>query len=111
MKKEDWEALRRPLPDHIIQVVFYWYLAKELGYHVHNRVSVIYIPKQQVRGSPYKEFVLDPLEELHRLDPYLGYAKALVDALNGGDLPTRICNEPSETMAKSCEMCSLCFNL
>ena len=111
IKKDDWSALVRPIPDHIFQIVFYWFIARELNWPIHNRVSIVYIPKEQVRGSPYKEFVIDPEEYLDRLQPYLDDARALNDALNGGALPKKVCSDPSNTMAKRCEMCTLCFNV
>jgi len=111
IKKEDWDTLTRPLPMHILQIIIYWWLARELGKPIHKQVSVFYVTKGHVFGVPYKEFVIDPVEHIHRLDEYIEDAKALKASRNGGRLPVRICPTDSSPQAKKCEMCSLCFGM
>ena len=110
IKHESWETLEKPLADHILQIVFYWWLAREMGYSLHQQVSVFYVTKSYVFGkSPFKEFTLDPVKYLSRLDDYKEDAKALKKARAGGKLPLRICPKPMSPRAKKCEMCSICF--
>lgn len=111
IKKEDWDAINRPLPLHILQIVFYWWLARQLNLPVYDKVSVLYVTKGHVFGSPYKEFVIDPAEHVHRLDPYLEDAKALKEAKEGGDLPIRLCPEIRSPQAKKCEEATVCFSI
>jgi len=111
IKKEDWDTLTRPLPMHILQIVLYWWLARELGKPIHKQVSLLYVTKGHVFGVPYKEFVLDPTEHLHRLTEYREDAKALKDSRNGGALPGRVCPTEESPQAKKCEMCTLCFGM
>lgn len=111
MAADAWKEITRPLPAHIVQVVFYWYLMHKLGYRMVDRISVIYATKGYVfRGKPYKEFIINPLDELHRLTPYLEMAEALVVARNGGALPPRLaCAGEDSPKARSCEACAPCF--
>lgn len=111
IKKEDWDALTRPLPIHILQIVFYWWLMKEAGYSLYSQVSILYTSKAHTRGSPFKEFCIDPRDHLHRLDDYIEDAKALKEAKKGGELPVRICGNENTSMAKKCSVCFLCFEL
>jgi len=112
IKKEDWDEITRPIPLHILQIVFYWWLATELGLPVHKQVSVLYVTKGHVFGSPYKEFVIDPTEHLHRLTEYLEDALALKKAKKRkGVLPVRLCPKTDSPQAKKCEMNSLCFGI
>lgn len=111
IKKEDWDALARPLPMHILQVVLYWWLARELSKPIHDKVSIFYVTKGHVFGNPYKEFVISPMEHLHRLDEYFEDARSLKDARAGGALPVKICPTVTSPQAKKCEMCTLCFGM
>lgn len=111
IKKEDWDALTRPLPMHTLQVVLYWWLARELGKPIHKQVSVFYVTKGHVFGVPYKEFVLDPVEQIHRLADYFEDARSLKRAREGGSLPRRVCPEARSPQAKKCEMCTICFGM
>lgn len=110
IKKEDWEVLARPLPLHILQIVFYWWLFREAGYSLYDQISVIYVNKSYTRGSPIKEFTFNPKDHLHRLDDYLEDARDLKKAKAGeGELPVRICANANATVAKKCQLCTICF--
>jgi hypothetical protein len=111
IKKDDWDTITRPIPDHILQAVFYWWLAKEKGYSLHDQCSVLYGSKGFTRGSPFKEFVIKPQQQVHRLEPYIEEAKVYKKALEGGPLPRRICKSPTDTMAKKCQLSTLCFGM
>lgn len=111
IKHEEWNTLERALPIHILQVLFYFWLARESGYSIHSQVSILYVTKNYVRGSPYKEIVLNAGDMLHRLDDYIEDAKALKASRSGGDLPIRTCPKIDAPTAKRCELASLCFNM
>lgn len=111
IKKDDWDTLQRPLPMHILQIVLYWWLARKLKKPLYKQVSIFYVTKGHVFGSPYKEFVIDPIEHLHRLDEYIEDARSLKEARSGGQLPPKICPTEESPQAKRCEMCTLCFGM
>lgn len=114
---EQWKELARPKPDHVLQVLFYWYLMRALGYRLTDMVSVFYVTKGYIFGGaqkPYKEFMFRPEDELHRLDPYLADARALVASRNKDDdaaLPSRVCSGEFTVQAKKCEACKICFGV
>lgn len=113
MKHEDFLDLSRPLPEHILQVVFYWFLVAMTGRKVTDRVSIVYITKgYQFKGEAHKEFMIDPRRELHRLEPYLADALRAKMSREHEVYPERkVCSGEYTTQAKKCEVCSLCFTL
>ncbi len=110
MNPEDWKNLVRPVPDHILQVLFYWRLLKEAGYSVVNQISIIYINKGYVFKLPYKEFVIKPEEQLHRLGIYDDEARALKQYRLTGAIPPRtFCGSALCADAKACHVANVCF--
>lgn len=111
MKHELWQELARPEGNHVIQILFYWYLARKLGLDLHDKVSVLYATKNYVFNNPYKEFVMCPSDELHKLDDYLEDARVLKAAIHdGGPLPPRLsCPTRNSPAAKDCQFCNVCF--
>lgn len=110
MSAEKWKELARPVPDHVVQVTFYWYLKKKLGFRVMDRVSIIYVNKEFSFKSPYKEFCFKPSMDL--LQPYLDDLDLLKAALDGGELPPRVmCRKMDSPDAKQCPVCATCFGL
>lgn len=111
-----WKELRRPKPEHILQVVFYWLLCHRKGMPLTDRVSIIYFTKGWMFGTQdnYKEFLVDPQAELHRLEDMVADAKAYKAARVSGDLallPTRTCATAEAKDAKACTACDLCFSV
>lgn len=107
---DQWRELVRPIPEHVLQVVFYWLLMRRKGYRLADKVSVVYATKGWMfSGNPCKEFVIDPQHELPRLDRYLRYASQMIAFRAGGELPEKVCTTPRDTMAKNCEVCTTCF--
>jgi hypothetical protein len=107
-----WKELARAQPDHVIQVLFYWFLMQEAGYRLTNRVSIMYATKGwQFSGSPTKEFVIDAQSQIHRLQPYLQDALAVKESRAGGQLPPRTCANENTPDAKKCEVCRSCFGV
>lgn len=115
MAHKQWEELTRPDPDHVRQVVFYWHLMHRKGYRLTDRVSIFYATKQWQFGDKtvYKEFLIDPVAELHRLDPMIEDAKAYKACVENGDkapLPLRThCAHRDAKDAKKCGVLELCF--
>lgn len=109
---EGWRELLRPKPEHILQVCFYWKLLKDRGYRVPSQASILYVTKGFNYGKPYKEFVVQVEEHLHRLQPYLDEAKELKLARAGGPLPTRTkCASMDCRSAKECPSSVICFGV
>lgn len=107
---EDWKELSRPKPDHVLQVLFYWYLLKKLGYPVPSQVSILYVTKGFVFKTPYKEFTVIPEAVISRLDEYIEEARMLKSARDGGALPARsVCSSKDCKEAKECHVVNLCF--
>lgn len=108
---KQYEDLVRPDPDHVIQVLFYWYLMRLAGYEVVDHVSILYVTKGYTfRGDPYKEFVIHAPSQVQKLDLYLEDARALKVAREGGALPKRACASSTATEARACEACTHCFD-
>lgn len=109
---DQWKELRRPKPEHILQILFYWWLMRELGYRLTDRLSILYATKGYLfAGSPYKEFMFNPEHELHRLEPYFDDARRLLASKTGSTLPARTaCSSEMTVEAKSCEVCKICFS-
>lgn len=109
---EQWAALERAKPDHILQVTFYWYLMKKKGHNVPDQISILYVTKGFNFKTPYKEFVVDPRLHIDRLSAYLEDAAALVSFRAGGAIPKRkMCATAGTSTAKQCHVCNVCFNL
>ncbi len=113
MAEKAYEELVRPKPEHVLQVLFYWYLMKKLGYRLTDRVSILYVTKNyKFVGKPYKEFMFNPEIELHRLDAMIAdaYATKASRLDPDSDLPARICSSEYTVDAKKCELCQICFS-
>ncbi len=112
MADKEWQEIVRPKPEHVLQVLFYWYLMRKLGYRVTDMVSIFYVSKgYKFMGTPYKEFMFRPEDELHRLDIYLAdaYATKASRLDPTAALPSRICTGEFTVEAKKCELCTICF--
>lgn len=110
INSDDWKELVRPIPDHVIQVLFYWYLLRKLGYPVPDQVSILYVTKGFLFKTPYKEFIVRPEGQMDRLDSYIAEARSLVAAREGGIIPARTrCSSPTCSEAKQCHLATLCF--
>jgi hypothetical protein len=96
--------------DHIIQLVFYMWMAKRAGMAVHDTASILYVKKEWGMGSPYIEHVIDYNEKVHLLDPYLEEAVEYYEFWQSGVLPSRkVCSTMEDNKAKGCMFCHECF--
>jgi hypothetical protein len=120
-KKELFEELTKPEPNHILQAAIYRRLAALNGMEVDDGVSIIYgckdYPKWTVR--PYKEYhIASTPEREAELDSMWERAQGVKSFLaDHGDqgaaaeLPDRIpaCTSSTATPAKGCDQCQACF--
>lgn len=115
MAPKQWEELKRPDPTHVLQVIFYWHLMHRKGYRLCDRVSIFYVTKGWQFGDKcvYKEFLIDPVASLDRLNSYIEEAKAYKACLTSknADLPARNkCGHRETKDAKSCAQVDLCWD-
>lgn len=104
-----WKDLVRPIPDHVIQVTFYWHLLHRAGWPLVNRCSIVYTNKEFMFKLPYKEFMVDP-QVAGRLDTYLEDLEAFRTGREGGALPLRtFCASLDAPGAKACPVAVSCF--
>lgn len=109
MAAAQWKELVRPLPEHAVQVSFYWNILHALGLPLVDKVSIVYVNKEYSFKLPYKEFLVDPRKP-GRLDPYMEELSAFTAFRAGGPLPPRtMCASLDTTTAKSCPVCVSCF--
>lgn len=110
---ETWREIVRPVPDHVLQVVFYWYLLQRSGYSLFDQESILYVTKGFNYKTPYKEFTVNPHTHLPRLNEYLEEAKILKQFRDSsGPLPARkVCSSIGCKSAKECHVAVTCFNL
>lgn len=105
-----WEELHRPKPEHVVQILMYWWMARELGMPIHDSVSILYASKAFAMKSPYKEFVLQPTLELSVIDDYLDEAREYGRYKREGIIPARVtCGTNTAPQAKKCHVCTQCF--
>lgn len=112
MAHKQWEELTRPLPEHVLQVVFYWHLMHRAGKRLTDRCSISYWTKQWQFGakSGHKEFLVDPVAALDRLRPHIEDALAYKAAREGGEMPLRtFCSNEGAKAAKACNVAEICF--
>ena len=111
MAGTQWKDLARPLPDHVVQLSFYWKILHDEGYPLVDKASIIYANKEFSFKLPYKEFMIDPQAE-GVLDPYIEDIEAVVRARAGGAIPARtFCASPDSPEAKKCPVAVSCFGL
>jgi len=105
-----WKELVRPLPEHVLQATFYWFLMNALGYKLLDSVSILYVTKGWMfSGVPYKEYTVNAQDMVRRLSSYLEDAKALKAAREGGGLPMRTCPTDDTPIARKCDARTVCF--
>lgn len=121
MARAPWEALTRPMPEHLLQILLYWWAVRRKGKKLWDQVSILYANKEfMFAGLPYKEFKFRPSTIIDRLDPLLEEAAQLVEFRNSiGNqeagapvLPPRtMCETCEATDAKKCQFSSVCFQM
>lgn len=127
MNARDFGKLNRPLGDHVTQVgLYHWLLSRNPLVHTKtgekvdvrlvDEVAIMYVAKDAVKGSPYKEFHVSVRDKTLQTNVRLAIegAKELQDHLAAGRIPRRrdaICDSPGCTRSKSCPVAALCWNM
>jgi len=101
-----------PQADHVVQALFYWWLAREAGHKITDRVSILYVCKEWRTGSPYLEFKVDTSNADTILAPYLAEAAAIRKYHETKEIPARRhCKSEDSSRAKTCPFVSTCFSI
>ena len=112
MNKDDFDALERPVPDHVLQAGGYRRIYERMGLPVHDEVVVIYARKDyNPRVRPYKEMRVNIARDTSvqaSLDLMWQHARAIKEG-SLQNLPPRICDEPTHTRARNCSCLVDCF--
>lgn len=111
MVKTEWDELRQPKANHVMQAIGYRRLLQVNGFPVHDDVVLIYVAKDFAWGSPYKEFHVRVTQRHEdQLDELFAEAKLVLDYLATGRLPTRVhCTHIGGRRAKGCPVNGECF--
>lgn len=113
IRKEDFSALLRPAPEHVLQCWSYLRILRETTPGVTVNGRVLYVAKDyiQPKVSPYLEFPLPPKPQI--LDLLEAQAAEAASHQKAGTLPPRLdlCTGPLTKRAKGCDACALCFSL
>lgn len=110
MKKEHFESLQSPLPDHIRQAKTYIYLRSHNGRSVDPRPRLIYVAKDYSTTGVYKEF----RSVSANLDNPEAFFRAMLEEVSeaiGESIPSRlpVCPSVESPRAKRCSCVSSCF--
>lgn len=115
MASSRFNDLRRPVPDHLIQALLYWWLAREAGMPLWDSLTLLYVNKDFVWGSPFKDYTIVPSSVIDRIDPYLEEACELAkfrSTKKRTDIPLRTsCATIDSPLAKKCQFANVCFNI
>lgn len=108
IKCDSFDKLKYPYGDHIMQASIYRYLlAKKLGDDkVSPFVVILYVRKEQKRGSPFLDFVHDTRTNKGVVNKFLELAKQVNDPIS---FPDRLCESIHCSRAKQCPVINYCF--
>jgi hypothetical protein len=108
-----FDEVTRAVPDHLIQALFYWHLLRENGMTVMDQASILYVKKEFVFASPYKEILVKPTDYESRIEDFFDEARELKAYLHeDGPLPIRTCcSHPLSPGAKECPFAIQCFSI
>lgn len=106
-----WENLRAPLMDHIVQLLFYWWLCRRLQIPVHDVGSILYVSKDWQIGNPYKEYKIDFANQFDSVaGPFMEEVYQYLAFRENGTMPERsCCGQPTDDYAKNCPFVHQCF--
>jgi len=111
ISKKQFDDLRMPKPDHVLQAYLYVWMAEQAGYRVHPTGSIFYACREWMIGNPYREFDIDTSSAERRCTPLLDEAMAIKNWKDDGVVPERVhCNRPEDSRARQCGMCVACFS-
>ena len=120
MNKRDFDKLKKPITEHILQVAMYRWLYNKhnieynFNMRAHDAVVLLYICKDYARESPYKEFHVDVNTPIIQsgVDRALELAWELKEARELDSIPERwVCDRQDCTRSKNCPVSYLCWSL
>ncbi len=102
------EANNRPEPDHVLQASFYHRMLLIHGYTVSDRISIIYVCKENRFGRAYKEYRVEPNYTQVEVE-----LNAVKEILHGGRIPPKApnCTEFGQGDTKRCGCAAMCFSI
>jgi hypothetical protein len=115
MKADAFKKLEQARGDHILQAAMYRWLYDEeyREDHYHENIILLYVSKDAIKGSPYKEFQINTNEPVvqNGVNIALKLAKELKDARDNNMIPARyICNREDCARARQCATANLCWS-
>lgn len=113
MTGEQFKELREPKPDHIHQAIMYRHLLEANGFPAHDEAIILYVNKNFMFGSPYKEFHVNTRSPANEalIARSLEEAARVRDGFREGVPPPRLmCDSVHHPEAKKCPLVGLCFN-
>ncbi len=116
MNKNDFDKLKKPITDHVLQAAMYRWLYNEYygDTQAHDTVILLYVCKDYARGSPYKEFHVDVNTPVIQsgVERALELAMELKEAKDNDEIPERwVCDRQDCTRSKNCRVSHLCWSL
>jgi hypothetical protein len=101
--------LKRPQPDHKVQVSLYWDIMHGLGYPLVRQTGILYVNKEYSFKKVYEPFYqTQPQNDL--IAPYKADAEAYLIYEKGGALPAKkMCPSVDSPNAKECPVRMECF--
>ena len=119
IKKEEFEKLKSPKADHVMQAMAYNELLKINNLPQDDTVTIIYICKDYQFTSPYKEYAVKrtkdhdtQITDMWRRANLI--AKGIREKAEGSnpELPSRLstCRDDSSITAKGCDCVGICFS-
>lgn len=113
MNKKEWDGLLAPKGDHIFQAGWYVNMLRRKGFSVHDNAHVIYVAKDYLFGSPYKEHVFNACTPARITMIETSRQAAIVahNCIKNNTIPPRLmCESHNSTLAKQCPVVAGCFN-
>ena len=115
MNKNDFDKLKKPITDHILQAAMYQWLYNSTSIDkVVDTVILLYVCKDYARGSPYKEFHVNVNTPVIQsgVERALELAMELKEARDNDEIPERwVCDRQDCTRSKNCRVSHLCWSL
>jgi len=116
MNKEQFDDLKEPLADHILQVMMYRELYRRMGFTVFDYAKIIYVRKdfmwKRKNNSLYKEYDVQAEDWQGQVSALFNRAEVITRNNRTGTLPRReLCSTVDCKKAKSCRRANLCFSL
>ncbi len=113
MTAKQWDELVRPVPDHVVQALFYWKLMRDRNFPLPDQASILYVKKEYTWKLPYKEFIIYPQQQTQRLESFIEDLEVVAAAREPKNpLPPRVtCGTIDSPEAKQCPVCVTCFQL